>query len=95
MDSPTIIQVCLAFAMIIALVGALWPKLACRTDIGDQNFSSRKRQTRFSNQGVRFRSAAYDRHALRVRASYDRMVGRWLHTEPLPEENSPDDQRAA
>jgi hypothetical protein len=95
MDTPTIIQVCLAFAMLIALVGALWPKLACRTEVGDQNFSPRSRQTRFSSQRATFRSAAYDRHALRVRASYDRMVGRWIHANPPADENSSNDQRAA
>ena len=94
MDAPSIVQVCLAFAMLVALVGALWPKLACRTDVGDQNFSSRNR--RFSSQRVRFRANTYDRRAaLRVRASYDRMFGRWLHAEQPTDEKSPDDQRAA
>lgn len=95
MDLPTIIQACLAFAMLIALVGALWPKLACRTDLGDHNLSPRNRQARFYNQRMRFRSGAYHRHGRPVRASYDRMFGRWLHPEPPADEEPPDDQRAA
>lgn len=95
MDSPTIVQVCLAFAMLVALVGALWPKLACRTEMGDENFSSRNRQSRLPAQRVTYRSAAYGRHALRVRESYGRMFGRWLHAEAPVDENPPKDQRAA
>lgn len=74
--SPTTIQVFLAIAMIVALVGALWPKLVCKTSMADQDFRSRN-----AGPGNRliFRGASGGRHALRVRESYDRMFGRWLH----------------
>ena len=86
--SPTTIQVCLAFAMLIALVGALWPKLVCKTSMADQTF--RSRPSGIAGQRA-FRSGPSGRHALRVRESYDRMFGRWLHVPAsAPKSKIPD-----
>jgi len=72
--SPTTIQVFLALAMLLALVGALWPKLVCRTSVADQDFRGRN-----TGLGHRIEFRGTSRHALRVRQSYDRMFGSWLH----------------
>jgi hypothetical protein len=80
-------QVCLALAMLIMLVGALWPKLACRTSVSDDSF--RVRRSRAPLQQATFRSSYRSRHALRVRESYDRMFGRWLNSERSAPEDPP------
>ena len=91
--SPTTVQVCLALAMLVVLVGALGPKLVCRTSVADQEI--RERPPVIPGQRTVFRSTSSSRHALRVRESYDRMFGRWLHTPASAPETPPSDQKAA
>ncbi len=90
MDSPTLVQVTLAVAMLVLLVGALWPKLACRASVGDQTF--RTRHSKIPGQQITFQPGTHSRHALRVRESYDRMFGQWLRSKAS---SSDKDRRAA
>ena len=91
--SPTTIQAFLAVAMLVALVGALWPKLVSRTSMADEDF--RNRPSRMVGRRAAFPSANSGRHALRVRESYDRMFGRWLHVPaPAPKNVTQSDKAA-
>jgi hypothetical protein len=53
------------------------------------------RRSTMPGQRLTFHSGPESRHGLRVRASYDRMFGRWLHSDLDEHENSSDDRKAA